>query len=84
MDATVSKTTPSSERASTTATPRPACSGRRTRYANQTVPSASKALGAPAQFPGPEPGGSTTTVERANVGTSDADAVSTADSVHAD
>src|SRR4051812_47249954 len=69
MATTVSKVTPSVDRATTTARPRPSSTGRRVRYARYTVPSSSQALGAPAQWPGPSPGAGTTTVEDPKSGT---------------
>ncbi|MCW2832697.1 MAG: hypothetical protein JWN68_650 [Nocardioides sp.] len=58
---TSSKFTPSVERVTTTATPRPSVSGPGTRHVSQITPSTSTALAAPAQFPGPSPGAGTTT-----------------------
>jgi hypothetical protein len=59
--ANVVNRSPSTDRAILLVTPRP--SGTRTRYASTTAPDeSSAALGAPTQFPGPLPGGNSTTV----------------------
>src|SRR5690606_2682878 len=68
--AIVSNRSPSRDRATTTAYPRPFPTGRRTRYARWISPSAATALGAPAQYPSPVSGGDTATTPREGSGNS--------------